>query len=67
MKLRKSVILTSVITIYFIFMMIIFGKDILAQGKQFQFYATCIAETLIIIALYFFLRKKEKYKDRRKE
>lgn len=65
MKIRKSIYLPLILLIYFAFMAIYFGQDLIKSGKNIQFYITCGAELIVIVALYFFLRKKEKLKEER--
>lgn len=59
MKLRKSVFLPIVISIYFIIMAVWFGRDLIAAGRIGQFSTICAVEIAVIIAMIIFLRKRE--------
>lgn len=61
MKIKKSVWLPTVISIYFIAMAVIFGKEYIAAGEWVKFSLTCAAEIIVIILLVIFLRKREKF------
>lgn len=65
MKIKKSIWLPTVLLIYFAFMAIYFGKDLLLTGHSTQFYLISGAEILAIVLLFIFLRKKEKYREER--
>lgn len=50
---------------YFLFMTFYFGLDLLKAGEQMRFWLTAGAEVLILIALAFFLKKREKLRQER--
>lgn len=60
MKLRKSIFLPTIITIYFVIMAFWFGRELIAAGRIGQFATICGVEIVVIIAMAIFLRKREK-------
>ncbi len=67
MRKYKYIWLPSLLGIYFIFMTIYFGLDLLRSGETFRFWATIGAETAVLIALVFFLKKREKLRNEREK
>ena len=67
MRKYKYIWLPTLLAIYFIFMTIYFGLDLLRSGEHFRFFATIGAETAVLIALVFFLKKREKLRNEREE
>lgn len=67
MRKYKYIWLPSLLGIYFIFMTIYFGLDLLRAGETFRFWATIGAETAVLIALVFFLKKREKLRNEREK
>ena len=63
-KIKKSIWLPSVILIYFTAMTLIFGVELIKSGEILRFTATVVAEIAVIIALFYFLRKKEKNENK---
>lgn len=57
----------SLIAVYFLFMTFYYGTDMLRAGAATQFWCTVVAELVILTALVFFLRKREKLRREREE
>ncbi len=60
-KIKKSVWLTSLILIYTLVMTFLFAGDWIASGNTTRLILTLAAQLVFIIALYFFLRKREQF------
>lgn len=67
MRKYKYIWLPALLAIYFIFMTIYFGLDLLRSGENIRFFATIGAETAVLIALVFFLKKREKLRNEREQ
>ncbi|MDE5997927.1 MAG: hypothetical protein K2G77_06935 [Muribaculaceae bacterium] len=67
MRKYKYIWLPSLLGIYFIFMTIYFGLDLLHSGETLRFWATVGSETAILIALAFFLKKRERLRSEREK
>lgn len=67
MRKYKYIWLPSLLGIYFIFMTIYFGLDLLRSGETFRFWATIGAELIVLIALVFFLKKRERLRCEREK
>ena len=65
MRKYKYIWLPTLLGLYFIFMTIYFGLDLLRSGEALRFWATIGAETAVLIALVFFLKKREKLRSER--
>lgn len=58
-KIPKSKWIPALLLIYLAVMIITFGKENISNGETVKFVAIILIELLVIIALYFFLKKKE--------
>lgn len=67
MRKYKYIWLPAILFIYFIFMTLYFGLDLLKSGATTQFWLTLGAETVVLIALVFFLRKRERLRRERED
>ena len=67
MKLKKYQILTFLIASYALFMTLYFGFDLLKEGKAIRFWVTLLSETIVIILAYFALKKRDYYREQRKQ
>ena len=67
MRKYKYIWLPAIIAVYFLFMTLHFGTDLLRTGETTRFWATVGAETVILIALVFFLRRREKLRAEREK
>lgn len=67
MRKYKYIWLPALIGVYFIFMTFYFGMDLLRSGEQLRFWATVGAELLVLIALVFFLKKRERLRMEREK
>ena len=65
MKIKKYKFVTCLLGIYALFMTFYFGLDLLREGQATRFWITLIAETLVIIAAYFALRKRDRLRERK--
>ena len=66
-KMRKYryIWLPILLGVYFLFMTFYFGLDLLKAGEPVRFWCTVGAEVLILIALSFFLKKRQKLRQER--
>lgn len=67
MRKYKYIWLPSLLGIYFVFMTVYFGLDLLRSGETFRFWATIGAESAVLIALVFFLKKRERLRSEREK
>lgn len=67
MRKYKYIWLPALLGLYFIFMTIYFGLDLLRSGETFRFWATIGAEIIVLIALVFFLKKRERLRNERED
>ena len=67
MRKYKYIWLPSLIAIYFLFMTFYFGMDLLHSGEHFRFWTTIGAELIVLAALVFFLKKREKLRIEREK
>lgn len=67
MRKYRYIWLPAVLAIYFLFMTFYFGLDLLRAGGSTQFWCTVAAEIVILTALVFFLRRREKLRREREE
>lgn len=63
----KYIWLPAVIFIYFLVMTFMFGTDLLRQGATMQFWLTVGSELVVLVALVFFLRRREQLRREREE
>lgn len=67
MRKYKYVWLPTLLGVYFLFMTFYFGIDLLKAGETLRFWATVGAEVVILIALAFFLKRREKLRQERED
>ncbi len=67
MRKYKYIWLPAILAIYFIFMTLHFGVDLLKSGNALRFWLTVGSEVAVLIALSFFLRKRERLRSEREE
>lgn len=67
MRNKSHIWIPALMTIYLIFMALRYKDELLAAHRYFQFYGTIGIEVVIIVALYFFLRKRNKLRAEREE
>lgn len=67
MRKYRYIWLPALLAVYFIFMTFFYGIDLLRSGAQTQFWSTVAAELVILVALVFFLKKREKLRQEREE
>ena len=67
MREKRYIWIPAVILVYFLFMSFHFGTELLAQGQTLRFVLTVVAETAVIIALFFFLRARQRLKQEREQ
>ena len=65
-KIKRSVVFPLVLLAYLAFMAWI-GRDRLARGEYLYYFGIIGISLLIIVLLYFSLRKKEQLRDRREQ
>lgn len=65
MRKYKFIWLPTLLAVYFLFMTFYFGMDLLRSGETTRFWATVGAELLVLAALAFFLKKREKLRTER--
>lgn len=56
----KYIWLPAILGCYAIFMTAYFGSDLLRQGHALRFWATAAAETVVLVLLVVFLRKRSR-------
>ncbi len=64
--MKRHVIVTILLTAYALFMTFYFGLDLLKSGHEFRFWATVVAETIVIILTFFALRHRDRLREQRK-
>ena len=67
MRKYRYIWLPALIAVYFLFMTFYYGLDLLREGASTQFWCTVAAELVILAALAFFLKKREKLRHEREE
>lgn len=67
MRKYKYIWLPSLLGIYFIFMTVFFGLDLLHKGETLRFWATVGTEIAVLIALVLFLKKRERLRSEREK
>ncbi len=67
MRKYKYIWLPALLAIYFAFMTVYFGLDLLWAGETLRFWGTIIAEMAVLIALVFFLKKRERLREEREK
>lgn len=67
MRKYRYIWLPLLLGAYFLFMTFYFGLDLLKSGAQTQFWCTVGAELVVLTALVFFLKKREKLRREREE
>lgn len=67
MRKYKYIWLPTLLFLYFLFMTFYFGLDLLRSGETTRFWATVGAELLVIIALVFFLKRRDRLRKEREE
>lgn len=63
MKIKKYIWLPLLLLGYFAFMTVYFGRDLLVSGQTTRFTVTVVAELVVLTALFFSLRKRDRYKN----
>ena len=59
-KLKRSWWLPAILAIYFAAMSAYFGPRLIAEGLALKFWLSVGFEVIIVVALYFALRRKER-------
>lgn len=67
MRKYKFIWLPAILAIYFLFMTFYFGLDLLRGGEYVRFWATVGTELVVLIALAFFLRRRERLRTEREK
>ncbi|MDE6480532.1 MAG: hypothetical protein K2L45_09695 [Muribaculaceae bacterium] len=67
MRKYKYIWLPALLALYFCFMTVYFGLDLLRAGEHLRFWGTIGAETAVLIALVFFLKKRERLRTEREK
>ena len=65
MRKYKYIWLPTLLAIYFVFMTVYFGLDLLRSGENLRFWGTIAAEMIVLIALVIFLKKRERLRTER--
>lgn len=65
MRKYKYIWLPAILAVYFIFMTLNFGIDLLRSGNALRFWLTVSAEVAVLAALSFFLRKRDRLRTER--
>ncbi len=67
MRKYKYIWLPTLLAIYFLFMTLYFGIDLLRSGETTRFWITVGAEFVVLVALVFFLKKRERLRIEREK
>ena len=67
MRKYKFIWLPLLLGAYFLFMTFYFGFDLLKAGETLRFWATVAAEVVVLIALAFFLRRRDRLRKERED
>lgn len=67
MRKYKYIWLPALISIYFAVMTAMFGLDMLRSGAVWQFWLTVGSELVVLVALVFFLKKREALRQEREK
>lgn len=67
MRKYKYIWLPALLALYFSFMTVHFGLDLIRTGEKIRFWTTVGAETSVLIALVFFLKKRERLREEREK
>ena len=67
MRKYKYIWLPTLIAVYFIFMTLYFGLDLLRSGETTRFWSTVGSETAVLAALVFFLKRRERLREEREK
>ncbi|MDO4335794.1 MAG: hypothetical protein Q4C37_08205 [Bacteroidales bacterium] len=67
MRKYKFIWLPLLLGAYFLFMTFYFGIDLLKAGETLRFWATIAAEVVVLIALAFFLRRRDRLRKERED
>lgn len=65
MRKYKYIWLPALLAVYFLGMTFYFGLDLLRQGETSRFWLTVGAEATVLVALVFFLKKRERLRMER--
>lgn len=65
--MKRHIIVPVLLTAYALFMTFYFGLDLLKSGHPFRFYATLIAEAVVIILTFFALRSRDRFREQRRQ
>ena len=65
MKIKRYQVITFMLATYALFMTFFFGLDLLKEGQAARFWITLGAEILVIILAFFFLKKRDLYREKR--
>lgn len=67
MRKYKYIWVPCLLGLYFLFMTIYFGFDLIRAGENLRFWGTVAAELIVLLALSFFMRKKERLRKERED
>lgn len=67
MRKYKYIWLPTLLAVYFLFMTFYFGIDLLRKGEDMRFWLTVGSEMAVLVALVFFLKKREKLRMEREK
>lgn len=63
-KIPKSIWLPIILTLYCVVMTCYFGSRLIEEGREVKLWISVGVEILVIVALFFALRRKEKLKQK---
>ena len=64
--MKRHILVPILLTAYALFMTLYFGIDLLKSGHELRFWATVVAEIVVIILTYFALRRRDRLREQRK-
>lgn len=65
--MKKHQFITCLLCVYALFMTFYFGLDLLRGGQTVRFWITTVAEVAVIILAFFALRRRDRYREQRKQ
>lgn len=64
---KRYIWIPALLAIYFIFMAVHFGMQLLENGESLKFWLTIVAETLVLLALSYVMRRRQILSEEREE
>lgn len=65
MKSKRHIVIPLLLLLYFAAMTAVFGKDLVASGQYMRLFTISGVELIIIVALFFVMRKRNQLREQR--